>query len=1099
MSITATDPSGATDTLMVTVMVEDVDDKPVISVAGGETCELDGDTIKCTYEENGMGPAANLSVADDEGDATTWSLEESGDYKKFSISADGVLTFMSPPDFDSPGDEDKDNVYKVTVLADGGERADGERAVEVTVTDLNESGEVTFLGNQQPQVGESMAADLKDEDGSVVRLSWQWSKGPSMEGPWEDVSSATGSYTPKAADIDSYLRAMVSYTDVEYDAPDTVEGVTKFAVRDRPSANAAPKFSAQSIEVFENTDGAIGTVTASDDDELIFSMAMGAELDLDGDDDNDDNDNGSFMITDSGELTLVAELDYEQPSDGALNSNTDDDDTDEIVEYTAIVTATDPSGASGSGAVIVHLLNVDEAPEVTSSADDDEAEVDEGEDITAITFTADDDADPEGGTIAANGLWELEGADAAKFTLDGGSLTFMVADGADDAFRPNFEDPKDANGDNVYEVTVVVPVIDSVKPGKRSVEVTVIDIEDDGKLEIAAREPQVGASVSGTLTDEDGGVRDRVWQWYRGVESDGDIAVTDLVALNTVDAREGNLCDADNAATSGDPCVIDKAESSTYTTTSDDGGFLIHLVVSYTDAFDSEDGDDTDTATLMARPVRAVQDPPAVNAAPKFGIQDRELDGDDDAPEQVTRNVDEGTKAVAEFEATDTELLVYDLGGADGGMFSLEGPSDEDNEVTLSLKDAPDFENPADADGDNAYEVSITATDPSGATDTLMVTVMVDDVDDKPVITLGPGTVQDPDSECVTGGAVASASYAGLTADCEALLASEDALVGDGTGLNWDAGTPISEWNGVIVDGDPMRVTNIYLKGHGLAGMIPATIGDLDGLVKLQLHDNDLTGPIPAELGNLSSLEWLILYRNAFTGGIPAELGNLSNLDILWLYSNDNDLTGGIPSELGNLTSLRRLYLHDNGLTGEIPSELGNMASLRYLILSRNELTGSIPTELGGLTDLKALYLYMNDLTGDIPDSLGNMVDADGESLRILYLHKNMLTGSIPASLGSLTALTNLWLNGNMLSGDHPVRSGQPEQPDKVAAERQHADRVHTHGAGRRVEQRYGGDRPERLRELERHVEPTQRTAAAGPTGRRGRHINPALPQREST
>ena len=36
--------------------------------------------------------------------------------------------------------------------------------------------------------------------------------------------------------------------------------------------------------------------------------------------------------------------------------------------------------------------------------------------------------------------------------------------------------------------------------------------------------------------------------------------------------------------------------------------------------------------------------------APKFGIQDREIDGDDAAPESVTRNVDEGTKAVADFE-----------------------------------------------------------------------------------------------------------------------------------------------------------------------------------------------------------------------------------------------------------------------------------------------------------------------------------------------------------------------------------------------------------------------------------------------------------------
>ena len=83
-------------------------------------------------------------------------------------------------------------------------------------------------------------------------------------------------------------------------------------------------------------------------------------------------------------------------------------------------------------------------------------------------------------------------------------------------------------------------------------------------------------------------------------------------------------------------------------------------------------------------------------------------------------------------------MLTFELGGADGGMFSLSDPSG--NSVTsLSLKAKPDFENPADADGDNAGdEVSITAKDPSGATDTLMVTVMVEDIDDKPVISLGP-------------------------------------------------------------------------------------------------------------------------------------------------------------------------------------------------------------------------------------------------------------------------------------------------------------------------------------------------------------------------
>ena len=689
----------------------------VASAQSASECELDGDTVKCDYEENGIDPVASFNAADDDGDATTWSLEESGDYKKLSISADGVLTFMSPPDFDSPGDLGEDNVYNVTVLAEGGERAGGERAVEVTVTDLNEPGTVTFMGNQQPQVGETMMADLKDEDGSVVRQSWQWSKGSSMEGPWVDVKSTTTSYTPNADDIDSYLRAMVSYTDVEYDAPDTVSGVTKFAVRDRPSANAAPKFSAQSIEVFENTDGTIGTVTASDDDELVYRLWAEddpeVDTNTDGDVENDDadNDNDRFTVTDSGELKLAAELDFEQAApevgDTDLRSATDIDgtqtdvaDTTDIVEYTVVVTATDPSGAAGSGAVVVHLLNVDEAPAVTvtegateNAAMVLEMGIDENESvitgqITAITFSV--APDPETGTDNINSNnsgtennWMLEGPDASKFDFDPNTATQILfkgtASGDDGYFRPNFEDPKDADGDNVYEVTVVVPVIDSVKPGKRSVTVTVEDAEDTGKLEIAARQPQVGTTVSGALTDEDGGIRDRVWQWYRGDDNADATVLTQLT-------EDNNLCE-DVEESDTVPCIIDKATSPTYATTDADGGFFIHLVVMYTDAFDNTpDAAGTDTATLMARPVRAVQAPPAENAAPEFGIQDRELDGDEAAPEQVTRNVDEGAKEVAEFKATDTELLVYDLGGADGGMFSLSGPSGMENSVTLSLE-----------------------------------------------------------------------------------------------------------------------------------------------------------------------------------------------------------------------------------------------------------------------------------------------------------------------------------------------------------------------------------------------------------------------------
>ena len=57
--------------------------------------------------------------------------------------------------------------------------------------------------------------------------------------------------------------------------------------------------------------------------------------------------------------------------------------------------------------------------------------------------------------------WTLEGADAARFALTDTIVNFKSD------FTPNFEKPGDADKDNVYEVTVVVPVTDSVQPGKR--------------------------------------------------------------------------------------------------------------------------------------------------------------------------------------------------------------------------------------------------------------------------------------------------------------------------------------------------------------------------------------------------------------------------------------------------------------------------------------------------------------------------------------------------------------------------------------------------------------------------------------------------------
>ena len=254
----------------------------------------------------------------------------------------------------------------------------------------------------------------------------------------------------------------------------------------------------------------------------------------------------------------------------------------------------------------------------------------------------------------------------------------------------------------------------------------------------------------------------------------------------------------------------------------------------------------------------------------------------------------------------------------------------------------------------------------------------------------------------------------GLVQDCETLLRIRNALAGENVILEWSAAILITDWIGVHVSEDSMRVQSLDL-AEGLRGVIP---GELDGLTELEkLSLAVSSGPIPPELGNLNNLRVLRLYGTSHYS-IPPELGRLTNLVELDL--SKNQLTGEIPPELGKLTNLARLSLSNSNLTGEIPPELQELINLESLILDFNQLTGEIPPELGKLANLESLYLNGNKLTGEIPPELGNLTN-----LVQLSLSDNFLTGEIPPELGRLENLRQLYLEDLYLKGCIPPELSQ--------------------------------------------------------------------------
>ncbi|KAL6888499.1 hypothetical protein ACP4OV_009525 [Aristida adscensionis] len=238
-----------------------------------------------------------------------------------------------------------------------------------------------------------------------------------------------------------------------------------------------------------------------------------------------------------------------------------------------------------------------------------------------------------------------------------------------------------------------------------------------------------------------------------------------------------------------------------------------------------------------------------------------------------------------------------------------------------------------------------------------------------------------------------------------------------GLSLSWQNGTDCCIWEGIGCRADG-TVTDISLTSKGLEGHISASLGELTGLLRLNLSHNMLSGGLPMELMPSNSLVVLDVSFNRLNGELRELPSATPRQPLQVLNISSNLFTGQFPSTTWEVMSnLVALNASNNSFTGQIPSNLCSSSPvLSVITLCYNQLSGSIPPALGNCSMLKVLKAGHNNITGPLPDELFNAT-----SLEYLSFPNNGLHGMLHGSgIINLRNLANLDLGGNKFSGKIP-------------------------------------------------------------------------------
>ena len=405
----------------IQVTVTDVAEAPVITSAAAVSVAENQTAVQ------------TATASDSDGDTVTFSLT-GADASLFNIdAATGAITFIAPPDFEMPGDGDGDNIFDIVVNASDG-TATTTQNLAVTVTDVNEapaiaSATAISVAENQTAVQTATASDV---DGDTLTFSLT-----GTDAALFNIDAATGAITfaappdfemPGDGDGDNVFDIIVNVND------GTATTTQNLAVT-VTDVNEAPILMATTAVTVAENETVVQTAIASDvdGDMLTFSLTG--------------TDAGLFNIdAATGDITFATPPDFEMPSDA---------DGDNAFEF--VVNVSDGT-LSESQLVVVMVTDVEPEPMPIDMRTAPE------EQISGVPLTITGTGGLSTGIIEGT----LSGPDAAAFgfnnpvlfmngitnnastTTGVGSLDTVLAF----INAPDFEMPGDADGDNIFEVTV---------------------------------------------------------------------------------------------------------------------------------------------------------------------------------------------------------------------------------------------------------------------------------------------------------------------------------------------------------------------------------------------------------------------------------------------------------------------------------------------------------------------------------------------------------------------------------------------------------------------------------------------------------------------